>query len=222
MLKQIIGIGGAKFAGKNTAATIFRNKYGFKELSFAFPLKIAVAQAFDLTYRELDDPELKEKPFKKDIKMNIHALNSLKKVLSRYHTFTEKDFIKMLLEIGPQRFFSTPRQLLQYVGTDLIRNCVDNMFWCKAFIHDCKPYEAIVVPDVRFANERATIKEMGGKLVLIKRGTETITDSHMSENSLGNDDDYDIVFNNTSDISNLHDDLDKWYTRYRAMEKIGL
>jgi hypothetical protein len=88
------------------------------------------------------------------------------------------------------------RWLLQKIGTDIIRNQIDNDFWVKAlaedldFIMKAAPKADIVVDDVRFPNELKAISERFGIAVWVEIEGEEPTPSspltrHASEVSVG-------------------------------------
>lgn len=65
----------------------------------------------------------------------------------------------------------SPRQMMQFVGTELIRNQLDPEFWIKhaKLRVETSDNKNIVFSDVRFLNEAAFVKSLGGKLVRIQR-----------------------------------------------------
>lgn len=79
------------------------------------------------------------------------------------------------------RWGMSPRQMLQKVGTDLIRNNIDEDFWIKHFKFWYKTNKGnVVVTDCRFQNEVDIIKELGGIIIKINRNTQR-SDKHISE-----------------------------------------
>jgi hypothetical protein len=90
-----------------------------------------------------------------------------------------------------QRGFMTARQVLQYFGTDIIRNMCDNA-WVNATINkirrDAATYhiKLALITDARFPNEINTINEIGGKTIRLLRDVAG-KDVHVSETVL---DDY--------------------------------
>jgi len=90
-------------------------------------------------------------------------------------------------EVVDPRFDKTPRQLLQWLGTDCIRNQIDPDHWVNRFRewHDemraLHPRRTIVVTDVRFVNEADAIRALGGSLIRIERPRASPTDAHVSE-----------------------------------------
>lgn len=106
----------------------------------------------------------------------------------------------------PRWFGASPRTVLQYVGTELLRDQLDTIMpglGKNVFINNFKlwyaqqgPDAKIVIADVRFQNEADVIKELGGLLLKIERPSLESTDSHASEVELKNIANYDKIINN--------------------------
>jgi hypothetical protein len=97
------------------------------------------------------------------------------------------------------REFPTGRALLQWVGTDLLRTA-DPDVWIKLHADAVARSAAqigariVVADDCRFPNERQYIRDAGGLLIRLRRtDQEAAASSHPSENSLGEDAEYDEV-----------------------------
>lgn len=60
MTPNLIGITGRKGSGKDTAAAILTEKFGFRRLSFADPLRVVLKTLFNLTDEEMSNRVLKE------------------------------------------------------------------------------------------------------------------------------------------------------------------
>lgn len=71
----------------------------------------------------------------------------------------------------------TPREALEYIGTDLFRDCFDNKIWIKIALRKIleeskkNPDKKInfIITDCRFVNEIDVIKSLGGKICFIYR-----------------------------------------------------
>lgn len=65
------------------------------------------------------------------------------------------------------------RQALEYMGTDVFRNNLDDDIWIKLMVNKCKTYlnfgYSVVISDLRFPNEKQMLLQMGGKLMLVYR-----------------------------------------------------
>lgn len=96
----------------------------------------------------------------------------------------------------------TVRYLLQTLGTEWGRNCVDQDVWLTAFRKTAELYDSVVVDDMRFPNEAELVKKMGGELWKIVRPGLVNEFRHPSEGGL---DDYkfDQVIRNDDTLENL-------------------
>ena len=63
----------------------------------------------------------------------------------------------------------TPRQALQWLGTEYGRECIGHDFWVRLWAAEACRYAHIVADDVRFANEAAAIRQAGGIVIRIDR-----------------------------------------------------
>lgn len=98
----------------------------------------------------------------------------------------------------------TPRHMMQTLGTEWGRQTIDNDIWVKAFAR-LNAGKCVIVPDVRFENEAALVREHGVLIHLVGRGG--IEGNHVSENAIefkpG-----DIVIDNSRDLAWLHGQVD--------------
>lgn len=62
----------------------------------------------------------------------------------------------------------TPRHAMQTLGTEWGRDLIHPDFWVSVWKSRCSS-DRIVADDVRFPNEAAAIRAMGGKVIMIKR-----------------------------------------------------
>jgi len=160
--KQIIGITGRKFNGKDTIANHLRDRYDYQQIAFAEPLKESCRVLFGFNDEQL--------------------YGSLKETSD------------------PNWYNLTPRQVLQYMGTDIMRNQMTNLskefedkFWIKCVENKIKkilsenPNVCIVISDVRFPNEVEMIKKLGGTVIRVKRPNienNNTFSAHASENMI--------------------------------------
>lgn len=101
----------------------------------------------------------------------------------------------------------TPRHAMQTIGTEWGRNLIGEDLWIRAWKHAVGRLPAevsVVADDVRFANEAAAIRDVGGAVVLIDRGLNDAGGSHPSE---ALDFDVDYVLRNTGSVADLHESL---------------
>ena len=199
---MIIAFSGRIGSGKSELAKICQNK-GFEKLYFALPLKQLVANL---------------------IHVDIEDINPLKNVEKKYK-FTKKDYIYLANETNipfetirdemKNVKLNTVRQLLQFIGTDIIRKYNPN--WhvnkIKTMIDKDKNY---VFDDVRFPNELKLIKELGGDCWFIIRPIINNVSNHISEISLTwKDFDDKVIIND----GNLEKFIYKWTVFFENYDK---
>lgn len=181
---RIIGIAGRKESGKTMLSEVCA-KNGYHIVYFATPLKKLTADLIGVRYDDID---------------------RLKTVESTY-TISESDIDFLSSETGIPKWhldekikgktFRTVREILQYLGTDVIRK-YDNDWHVKKtkeYILECG-FDKICVGDVRFPNEKLMIEEMGGNVWFITRPSLTNVSNHSSETSIRWNDCKDVIVNN--------------------------
>lgn len=106
-----------------------------------------------------------------------------------------------------------PRKLMQYFGTDLMRNKYDKNIWLKSISLwlDKNKGNNIVIPDCRFQNEVDFILENNGIVIKIDRYDE-IKDNHISENEINEIKNYTYCIKNNDTLDKLYSNLDKYIT----------
>jgi hypothetical protein len=82
----------------------------------------------------------------------------------------------------------TPRHLMQTLGTEWGRKCVNENVWVRVASNQARMLRedgaAVVFDDLRYANEANAIVAMGGVVVRIIRPEATVTQAHSSEGEL--------------------------------------
>lgn len=236
---------GKKGSGKNTAAKVLVEKYGFKEYNLAKPLKELVSKVFDIPFANLEDNDKKDVSFTQPRPITVDHVHSIirecsnllnipesfkksEELVLKYMTkkVTKKSTIVPVVQtpvngqvMPPQmmqqreyKTFNTPREILQFVGTDLVRDCISSFFWPKVLDKQIAHESKVVITDVRFFEERQYVEYKEGLLLLVERPTTVKSgDTHASETSLGDFQDYDYVIYNDSTIEDLHHRLETVY-----------
>lgn len=110
----------------------------------------------------------------------------------------------------------TPRMFLQFVGTDLFRNNSGNLShkmgentWTNIVKKKIQENhnKHFIITDVRFPNEAALIKELGGIIIKLNRHSE-YNDTHASESQI-DDLPADFIFENNSSKEDLYNEVTK-------------
>jgi hypothetical protein len=144
---MIIGFVGLIGSGKDTAADYLVNFHGFRRDSFASTLKDAVAAVFGWDRTLLEGRTKEGREWREQVDP----------------WWAERLNMPTL----------TPRWVLQYWGTDVIRNGFHNDMWIASLENKMrKTTDDIVISDVRFPNEITAIHNSGGIVVRIKRGDD--------------------------------------------------
>lgn len=145
-MRKIIGLVGLIGSGKGTAGEYLIKEHGFASASFASTLKDAVSAVFGWPRDLLEG-----------------------------HTASSREWREI-----PDRYWSsklgktvTPRWVLQYIGTDVMRNHFSDNIWILSLEKTLSSSDTdVVITDVRFPNEIEMIKNLGGKLVWVRRNPE--------------------------------------------------
>jgi hypothetical protein len=146
---MLIGICGFQSSGKDTAAELLINEYGFIKLSFASALKDVLSVIFGWDRSKLEGLTQEDRQWREIV--DPWWSQSLKM---------------------PQL---TPRYVLQYFGTDLFRNHWHPDIWVKVIenkiVRLLESYDnpKIVITDCRFENEINLILRYGGKMMHMHR-----------------------------------------------------
>jgi hypothetical protein len=117
----------------------------------------------------------------------------------------------------------TPRELMQFIGTDLFRDKLLNNIWVNALFADYKKPAQIaiettggytnyptsvnfpnwIITDVRFPNEVEAIKKRGGIVIRINRNNIDNSSTRESETALDNYQGFDWTLDNCGNIEDL-------------------
>jgi hypothetical protein len=173
---MIIGISGKAGVGKTTLALVAEAKYDFTIVSFASLLKEELKVLLDthgIMYRH----------------ENFHGTAVDKQALATIDTelFTIEPFKHIptgLIIYSPisHTHHITYRALMQWYGAH--KRQVNKDFWLQKFLDNTDFSQDIIVDDVRYRNEAALIKVLGGTLVRIEWSDKFSTDTHPSETEL--------------------------------------
>ena len=188
---MLIGVVGLIGSGKGTVSDRLDQKHNFRKDSFAKSLKDAVSSMFNWDREMLEGKTDESRAWRE-----------------KPDVFWSKRFGKDV----------TPRWVLQYFGTEVMRQGMHDSIWIDSCMarYDGKP---TVIADTRFENEIKTIREMGGSILLVKRGQDPdwFTDYvegnvvpknvHLSEYAWAKSE-YDHLITNDGTLEELHSKID--------------
>ena len=141
----------------------------------------------------------------------------LKKICKSLFMFSDDQLNGELKEVTDPRWYGvTPRETMQYIGTDLLRNKLgkimpglDKEIFLDNFRlwYEMHRYDNVVIPDIRFKNEYDMIKSLGGIILLVDREKRIFNnDTHESEKiDFGHD--YTIM-NKENHVDYLYNSID--------------
>ena len=187
----MIGVVGLIGSGKGTVSDRLEQKHNFRKDSFAKSLKDAVSSMFNWDREMLEGKTDESRAWRE-----------------KPDVFWSKRFGKDV----------TPRWVLQYFGTEVMRQGMHDSIWIDSCMarYDGKP---TVIADTRFENEIKIIREMGGSILLVKRGQDPdwFTDYvegnvvpkniHLSEYAWAKSE-YDHLITNDGTLEDLHSKID--------------
>ena len=188
---MLIGVVGLIGSGKGTVSDRLDQKHNFRKDSFAKSLKDAVSSMFNWDREMLEGKTDESRAWRE-----------------KPDVFWSKRFGKDV----------TPRWVLQYFGTEVMRQGMHDSIWIDSCMarYDGKP---TVIADTRFENEIKIIREMGGSILLVKRGQDPdwFTDYvegnvvpknvHLSEYAWAKSE-YDHLITNDGTLEDLHSKID--------------
>lgn len=164
---RVIGLTGPARAGKDTIAQFIAEAYEgeVKRQGFADKLKLSAARVFD---PHVDQDEALV--FCNTIKQPGHEI---------IVDFPGGDH-------NAQSFSISGREFLQHYGTEAHREVFGEHFWLDAVLppnrDDC---DLLVIPDVRFENEAARVRNQGGEVWEVSRPDAEAVEAHASEAGIG-------------------------------------
>jgi hypothetical protein len=175
-LKRIAFTGLAK-SGKSTAADYCVGRHKFHRISYAAPMKRMLRCML--------------------IESGAGLLQAVEMVDGK-------------LKETPTKFLcgKSPRHALQTLGTEWARDLISQDIWRRILLHkvELQAPHAVVVDDLRFADEAADLRGAGFTIIRMRRKGCGTASAHVSEDQ---DFDADITLDNDDDVSSLHDRLNE-------------
>jgi hypothetical protein len=177
-MRTVIGLTGFAGAGKDEAANALINERGFVKVSFAEPMRTAMAAL---------------NPY---VGTRFHADGVTE--LMRYREVAFKYGYD-----DAKRRFPEIRELMQKLGTEVGRGLFGENFWvgqAKRLIDSLPDGVQVVITDVRFPNELEMLRSYYGLMVRVERPGVEAVNGHVSEQVLP----HDVVLTNRGTVEDLH------------------
>jgi hypothetical protein len=153
-MKQVVTISGPKGSGKSEVANTLKEK-GYIEVPMAQHLKQVCSDVFRLPIKMFLDPNLKEEGFVQPLTM---TKDNLAHILTAFGVsvsyIVEPVLYYTVLDVTWNKHknveYTSPRHILQYVGTDILRDIDPDIHLRNLKLPD---HNLLVISDCRFLNE---------------------------------------------------------------------
>jgi len=116
-------------------------------------------------------------------------------------------------DVVDPRWNLSPRQAFQLVGTDWVRNQFHKNFWVERMRYELDAMDKnarIVIPDVRFENEKNVVLEWGGHVCGIDRAHGHPRDFHESETHMDSFFDSLYLLENKRSVDDFYQKIDTY------------
>ena len=205
MSRKIIAFAGRKRCGKTTLAKLLQEEENAVIITIADYLKCLCCKLMNVTYDELIK--------KKDNGFTFDVVPD-----NRWYEIIDKEThigIENIKKELDGKHITNIRQLLQIIGTDVIRKYNENWHVNK-MIEEIESYpedKLIAIDDVRFPNERKAILERSGRVFFIVRPIVSEVSNHASETALKwqDFDINDVIINDNMPLNNFKLDFKVHY-----------
>lgn len=177
----VIGLVGAKGAGKSTTFKLMSEFWDVQEVALADKLKNTCSKVFDIPRNHFDSHEFKEK----DLDTPVFLDDSSLRVIYKEYDVTPDYDKHIRSHIG--KILETPRKVAQYVGSEVLRSISEDIH-CTAAVKTANK-AIVVITDIRFPNEYEFFAKNYKKFHLVyiqNTAAETTAgeDTHISEKYL--------------------------------------
>lgn len=206
MKNKVIGLVGVKQAGKTTASKIIEKEFDVVNLALADKMKDVCSKVFNIPKHSFTEQHLKELPFIEGvITLDKYSIGA---VLEGFNINLDPRSIDSLFEVCNQNVL-TPRQLMQKIGTEVLRKAGGEDIHCESLKLD--NVKLNVISDIRFFNEFNYFNNNYDFLPLYIKNEEAEKsvkeDSHASEKGVFDFRDLCVEINNNATIEELEKKL---------------
>lgn len=196
---EIIGLSGYARSGKDEAAKVLVEEYGFVRVAFADKLREVLYELnpiVDVEYYVHDERFLKR---------GTQRIRYVREVIDNFGWNGYKETI-----YGPEI-----RRLLQRLGTEAGRQTLWDSIWIDAALTGLPEDAKVVVTDCRFPNEAEAIVERGGKMWRVVRDGVSAVNNHPSETSLDDWEFDNYLFNKGNSLEEYRSFVRGLYQTYK-------
>lgn len=207
---SIICLAGKAGSGKDTMGDVLVKKHGYSKIALADPLRELCSSVFRMDFAEFNDQDKKDAQIDR-LTLDFRHIDKLRDYVEKTWDIEVTHDAREGMEQYHGEEFNTPRDILRCIGTKLLREHVSSTIWLDLAMSKIRVAGGkVIVTDCRFGNERDLFAKCGALLVLIKRNDDGNSREH--EFNLGDEDEYDVVFDNSGTLNEFTSNVDMWYT----------
>lgn len=184
---KLVAFAGRKSSGKSTLAQHLAKK-GYEKISFADHIKFVLGEMFGVDKYTIQE--------KKEDSIELIVDSKQLSILSKLSGF---DVSTLNPFFSNTKTFSSYREALQYIATDVLRK-LDDDYHVKKTLEPLSNGGYYVIDDMRFMNEKKVVDELGGKCHFVVNPRNMNISNHESEISLNWSNDFDSVILNNSPL----------------------
>jgi len=219
----VVGIGGEMEHGKDVIAGYLRREHGFTVLRMSDALRWEIMGRLRLTLKEVVRSAIYSDYHDATPMLAYSAAGghtSMKRTVPDdllWRRELDKDeawWGRRLRWEGWEHKRPTVRRLLQEYGTE-VRRHDDPDYWVKRYAEAATKLERVVTPDVRFLNEAAAVRALGGLVVRVVRpghvsAINNAGAAHVSEDFCRTYTGWDHEFVNDGSVQDLERKVGEW------------
>lgn len=199
---EIIALSGFARSGKDEAARVFVEKFGFVQVAFADKLReMLYALNPIVEYKFLP-------PYSENTGQHPHTKVYVQDVIDVYGWGSYKES-----PYGPEI-----RRLLQRLGTEASRQTLWDSIWIDAALTGLDEDARVVVSDARFFNEFDAVRERGGYIWRIDREGVGPANDHPSETEAVGYDKFSLYLKNNGTLEEWRELVANEYSAGRYKE----
>jgi hypothetical protein len=146
--------------------------------------------------------------------VHVKFSSALKDVCKVLFGFTDDQLELDLKEDIDPRWGVSPRQMMQYLGTEVMQHelpsafpqmSLGRTFWIKRTMDAMSPDKKYVISDLRFLHEESLLRDHGAYIIKVDRGGAGVTDNHSSEQEFKDIHEDVFIENNSLDMQELRE-----------------
>jgi hypothetical protein len=214
-VKELIGLSGYARSGKDEAAKVLVEEFGFTRVAFADKLR-------DVLYQLNPIIDV----LRANVPLEIHTIHGRKRLMQNATDpatlpVSTSVFLQDIIDrygwngYKETQYGTEIRRLLQRLGTEAGRQTLWDSIWVDAALTGHDEDAKIVVTDCRFPNEAQAIKDGDGYVWRVKREGVGPANSHPSETSL-DDWPFDCWIDNAGSLEEYHETIRKAYAHFNG------